>query len=191
MEVLITTIVTIALALIGYVATYLNNIRMSQHQARLERINRQLSELYGPMLATLEDGERAWRYFLREHRPNQRSFFTPGVEPNAEELELWRRWMTTVFMPRNRALYELVVSKADLLLDREMPSTLLDLCAHVAAWEVVVSQWAANDFSEYRSVIKFPKQAEDYARRSFSILKSEQAKLLGRREKLSTLGPMK
>jgi hypothetical protein len=57
-EVLITTIVTITLALIGYVATYLNNIRMSRHQARLERINRQLSELYGPMLATLEGGER-------------------------------------------------------------------------------------------------------------------------------------
>jgi hypothetical protein len=31
---------------------------MSRHQARLERINRQLSELYGPMLATLEGGER-------------------------------------------------------------------------------------------------------------------------------------
>ena len=84
------------------------------------------------MLAALEGGGRAWH------------FFTPGVEPSYDDLEIWRRWMTTVFMPRNRVLYGLVVSKADLLRGNDCPASRPDLSAHVASWEVVMSQWAAK-----------------------------------------------
>ncbi|MGW3123595.1 hypothetical protein ACWDBW_41915 [Streptomyces sp. NPDC001107] len=40
------TAVTIAVAFVGYLATYLNNLPLSQRQERLSRVNRQLSEFY-------------------------------------------------------------------------------------------------------------------------------------------------
>jgi hypothetical protein len=40
---------TVFVALMGYAATYLNSIRLSQRKDRLERIDRQLREFYGPL----------------------------------------------------------------------------------------------------------------------------------------------
>lgn len=37
---------TVGLAFVGYMATYLNGLRLGQRQARLVRINQQLSEFY-------------------------------------------------------------------------------------------------------------------------------------------------
>lgn len=48
---IITTVVTVSLAFLGYIATYLNNLQKSRREDQLERINKQLSELYGPMFS--------------------------------------------------------------------------------------------------------------------------------------------
>jgi hypothetical protein len=65
MDLLVTDAVVVAIlgvvaALIGYVATYVNNIRMGQRQAKLDRVNRQLSEFYGPLLAISSASGEAW-----------------------------------------------------------------------------------------------------------------------------------
>jgi hypothetical protein len=57
-------LVTIAVAVIGYIGTYGNNLRLAQRERRLERINRQLAELYGPLLARIEANHRAVREVL-------------------------------------------------------------------------------------------------------------------------------
>ena len=56
-------IATIILAFIGYLVTYLNNLKLSQRTERLERINRQLGELYGPLFALTQSSDRAWKAF--------------------------------------------------------------------------------------------------------------------------------
>jgi hypothetical protein len=132
-EALVTAVITVALAFIGYVATYINNIRINQRQARLDRVNRQLSELYGPLLATVESVDRVWNYFVKKYQVSVRGkdnvlYF--GDEPADEpELEVWRIWLQTVFMPSNRRLYELILAKTDLLRDDDMPEDALDLCS--------------------------------------------------------------
>jgi hypothetical protein len=87
--------------------------------------------------------------------------------------------MKEVFAPRNRQLYDLVVSKADLLIEEEMPSCLLILCAHVASYEVVLHQWGKGNFSHDRPLVDFPGDIYDYASHSFTLLKSQQLRLLG------------
>src|SRR3954469_10283586 len=56
-----TLLVTVAVAFGGYFATYLWNLRIAQRKDRLERVNRQLSELYGPLLALVTAGTRAFQ----------------------------------------------------------------------------------------------------------------------------------
>ncbi|MER6468031.1 hypothetical protein [Streptomyces collinus] len=51
-------VVTIGLAFVGYVVTYLNGLRLTQRQERLARVNRQLSDLYGPLFALTEANSR-------------------------------------------------------------------------------------------------------------------------------------
>lgn len=176
---IITTLVTISLALLGYFATYFNNLRLSQRSERLSRVNRQLSELYGPLFALSYASHSAWIAFRLKYRSNQKFFFSDDNSPTDEELKAWRLWMTTVFMPINQRMYELVLSKSDLLIETTMPEPLLELCAHVAAYFPVLKKWEANDFTEHTSPLNFPDSLGPYCDQSFQNLKAEQSKLLG------------
>jgi len=176
---IVTTVITISLAFLSYLVTYLNNLRLSQRKEHLERVNRQLGDLYGPLFALAHASDIAWRAFRSKYRPG-RAYFGEGKPPTDEELEAWRLWMATIFMPNNLRMYEAILSKADLLIEPEMPVCLLDLCAHVTAYQVVVKRWENNDYSEYTSLVDYPtKPILEYTRQSFQKLKTEQEKLIG------------
>jgi len=179
-------IITIVLAFIGYLVTYLNNLRLSQRTERLERINRQLGELYGPLFALTQSSDRAWKAFREKHRPGQ-AYFGEGEPPSEEDLKVWRLWMSTVFMPINLRMYELVLSKSDLLIESQMPQCLLDMCAHVTAYQTVARKWENKDFSEHTSLIGYPSQElMIYTTQSFVTLKAEQERLIRQKSLVRT-----
>jgi hypothetical protein len=168
-------------AVTAAVLAYLNTARLNRQQARLARLGAQLGDLYGPMLATLESTQRAYKTFLAHYAP-ERSGFLTGANSEAE-LAAWRSWVETVFQPGNRRVYELVVTKAHLLVDDNMPEKFLDFCAHTAGYNVLLARWKEGDYSYHGSLIPHPKGMEDYVRRSFVNLKREQASLLRASEK--------
>ncbi|MFD4522957.1 hypothetical protein ACFWP7_03250 [Streptomyces sp. NPDC058470] len=176
-----TVILTVGLAFIGYFATYLNGLRLTQRQARLERVNAQLSDFYGPLFALTEANSRIYDAFASTYaRPDGRDPFDHDTPPTEHELAQWRTWATTVFIPNIRAMRDVVVTRADLLIEEEMPSALLDLCAHVYGYEITAARWAEGDFEQHLSLLSFPgKDLTEYARSRFARLKSEQASLLG------------
>ncbi|WP_343236359.1 hypothetical protein [Streptomyces sp. CS090A] len=51
---------------------------------------------------------------------------------------------------------DVVVTKADLLIEQEMPPALLQLCAHVSGYEIIAARWAQGRYEEHLSVIPFP-----------------------------------
>ena len=179
---MIAVAVTVALAFAGFAATYLNGLRLAQRQERLARVNRQLSDFYGPLFALTEVNARTFAAFVERHaRPGGVSPFGDGVAPPTDgELAEWRLWVTTVFLPVLREMRELVVGRADLLREPEMPPLLLELCAHAAGYEITAARWARGDFSGHLSLVSFPSaELAGYARRSFAELKREQTRLLG------------
>ncbi|MFI1221664.1 MULTISPECIES: hypothetical protein [unclassified Streptomyces] len=180
---MIALVVTIALAFVGYVTAYLNGLRLAQRHERLARVNRQLSDFYGPLFAITEANSRAFAAFAeRNVRPDGRFPFDHEDPPTEEELAEWRLWITTVFLPNIRAMRDLVVTHADLLRESEMPPILLKLCAHVSGYEITTARWAQERYDQHLSVVPFPSQElAAYAREGFTVLKKEQARLLGQR----------
>ncbi|MEU2025277.1 hypothetical protein ABZ565_24495 [Streptomyces sp. NPDC016469] len=180
---MITLAVTIGLTFAGYALTYLNGLRLAQRQERLARVNRQLSDFYGPLFALTEANSRIFTAFLeRNARPDGRSPFDHETPPTEEELAEWRLWVTTVFLPNIRAMRDLVLAHADLLSEPVMPPLLLQLCAHVSGYEITAARWSRGSHEQHLSVVPFPSQEiAAYARRGFAELKKEQARLLGRR----------
>jgi len=168
------------LAVLGYLAKYVNDLRLARRKDRLDRINRQLSELYGPLFACSMASGIAWSAFRTRYRPGG-AFFSPSAPPTQAELEAWRAWMTEVFMPLNLRMEQAVTGHADLLREATMPQCLLDLCAHVAAYKPVLAAWAAGTYTEHTSVINFPTDVREYAEKNFKELKAEQTSLLGAR----------
>jgi hypothetical protein len=180
---LITTTVTILLAFSGYLVTYLNNLRLAQRDQRLARVNRQLGELYGPLYGLIDAETAVFKVFRSIVRPGKH-FFSEDDPPSEADLAAWRLWMSTVFAPINNRMYELVLSKSDLLIETEVPQCFRDLAAHVVGYQLVMKRWENGDYSEHLSLILFPRESLlSYVTDSFDALKKEQARLLGKAAK--------
>lgn len=165
-------------AICGYLATYRNNLRLAARNDRLARLNRQLQELYGPLLALVHAGNRSWDVFRSQYRPGG-SYWGRPPAPSEQEAHAWRLWVSTVFMPLNRQMRDAVVTHADLLVEDDVKSCLLDLCAHVAAYEAILKRWEEGDYAEHAPPLPFPREdLSAYVAEAFRQLKSDQEKLL-------------
>ncbi len=180
---LVTLFVTVVLAFAGYAATYRNGVKLAQRKDHLERIERQLKELYGPLFALVSASGEAWLGFRAIYRRGAGSYWRSATNPTEREAAAWRLWMVEVFMPLNSRMAQLVTEHADLIEESEMPPCLLTLCAHVEGYRAILAAWKSGDFSRHLSVVDFP--ASDllaYASQHYNRLKQEQAVLLGQSE---------
>ena len=182
-KVLLTTGAAAVVAFAGYWAKYLNDLTIARRKDRLERVSRQLSELYGPLYAHLCASDAAWKAFFDAYSPGPRSFWGDKV-PTEEQAAAFRLWMTSVFMPMNTAMVDAFTQHADLIDEDEMPKCLLDLAAHVAAYRAVLKSWEAGDFSTHTSLLNFPAAAlESYLAPAYRRLKRRQLELLGQTDR--------
>ncbi len=176
---LITTSITILLALFGYLFTWFSGRRAQQQRDQLERINNQLEKLYGPLFALVQSSDMSWRAFRVQYQPNSR-YFSDLNPPSDADLNAWRLWMRTVFMPINLQMVDIIQSNAHLLIEPEMPECLLVLQAHVSSFKAVIRAWDLDDFSDHESQVHYPsKELLDYVTQAYKKLKSDQAKLIG------------
>jgi hypothetical protein len=171
--------VTVLIAGAGYLATYGYNLKLARRKDRLDRVSRQLSDLYGPLLALVSASQSSWEMFRRRYRPDIPGFWDDPA-PTADEAAAWRLWITEVFMPLNERMVDVITEHADLLDESDMPRSLLQACAHVAAYRPVIKRWHEEDFSEHLSVINFPSaELLRFASEGFARLKAQQRTLLG------------
>lgn len=171
----LTLLVTVGLALIGYVYT----LFLARRKDRLKRINRQLSDLYGPLYALSSTGAHVWTSFRSQHRPNKGSFWKAGSPVGDKDAAAFRLWIRSVFMPLNRQMMDLVVNRADLLEGTEIPRCLLDLCAHISSYEALLVEWEKGDYTMNEPIVNFPKRPlQEFAEKEFRRLKQEQDAIL-------------
>ena len=124
-------------------------------------------------------GNRSWEVFRSQYRSGG-SYWGREPPPTDDEARAWRLWVSTVFMPLNRQVRDVVVTHADLLEEDDVAPCLLDLCAHVAAYEAILKRWESRDYAENAPPLAFPRdELSDYAAVSFQRLKSKQKALLG------------
>ena len=165
-------ILTILLAFAGYLITFLSARMLARRRDKLDLVNRRLNEFYGPLYVASEAGNIAYRSLLNKQGKTQ-SF--PILD---EEMKEWMLWMTTIFMPLNDVREKVIIEKAHLIVEEQMPQCLLDFVTHVVGYKAVLAKWANGDFSERRSTIGWPPEFDVYVRRSYSALKAEQTSLL-------------
>jgi hypothetical protein len=179
-DALIAATAALLAAVLATVLSYAYGQRLQRRKARLDRLNAQLEQLYGPLYATLEASRIAYRRFLEKVRPGYPSLFDPAAPPPTEtQLRLFRQWVETVSHPRAVQAFELITGRAHLLVETEMPDCLLQFLAHKSGYDVLTARWKEGDFSEHLSVVRHPgDELYSYLRRSFTQLKLEQAREL-------------
>ena len=165
-------ILTIVLAFVGYLVTFLSTRMMARRADRLKLVNKRLNEFYGPLYVASQAGNIAYRSLLQKQGKTQ-------SEPILDsEMKDWVLWMTTIFMPLNDIREKIIIEKAYLIVEEQMPQCLLDFVTHVVGYKAVLSKWAEGDYSERRSTIGWPPEFDLYVRHSYQALKAEQTRLL-------------
>lgn len=177
-KIIITISTTIFLAILGYLAKYINDLRIMKRKDKLERINRQLKELYGPLLSLTSSSNASWIEFRKKYRNKTISYFDQSDPPSEKEKEIWRTWISTVFQPINENIYNLILKNGDLIIENKFPEPLNNLCAHYESYKPIIAQWKNNDFNEHLALLLYPVDILVYAKKSYQILKSEQKKLI-------------
>jgi len=173
----ITVVVTVTLAFLGYIATYLNARVLAKKKDRLELVTQRLNEFYGPLYVATRASKTAYETLLRKHG-KKHTIFERDREPSAALLEEWILWMTTVFMPLNEVIERIIIEKAHLIIEERMPDCLLMFVTHVVSHRAILARWGRGDFSERQPLMAFPVALNDYAARSYATLKHEQVRLL-------------
>ena len=167
-----TVVLTLALAFAGYLVTFMISRMLARRRDKLELVNRRLNEFYGPLYVASQAGNIAYRSLLKKQGKMQ-------SEPILDsEMKEWVLWMTTIFMPLNDIREKIIIEKAHLIVEEQMPHCLLEFVTHVVGYKAVLSKWAERDYSERRSTIGWPPAFDVYVNRSYNALKAEQTRLL-------------
>ena len=106
----------------GYLFTYYNTKITEERKAQIERINQQVRDLYGPLLATVNASRTAYKAMVRAHSPLKcgggggetgaaAAAFVAAVrrDPEGAEARVYRTWMRDVLQPLNERAAAIVV----------------------------------------------------------------------------------
>lgn len=165
-------VLTISIAFAGYLITILSARMLARRRDKLRLVNKRLNEFYGPLYVASEAGNIAYRCLLTRQGKDK-------SEPILDsEMKEWMLWMSTIFMPLNDIREKIIIEKAYLIIEEQMPKCLLDFVTHVVGYKAVLAKWAEGDYTERRSTIGWPPEFDVYVKNSYAGLKAEQTRLL-------------
>ena len=174
-----TASVSVTVAVMVFVLNQWGQARGERRQARLQRVNAQLRDLYGPLKALADANEEVWDAMRDSHLPDvdtRRS----GPAVRDQDSRDWTDWLTHALMPTNRRMREVIVGNAHLLIEPELPRPLRAFCAHVAALEVALARSAGAGHGPLEpTLIHHPGRAlAEYLDASYASLRQEQEVLI-------------
>lgn len=165
-------VLTIILAFVGYLVTFMINRMMARRADHLRLIDQRLNEFYGPLYVATVAGNIAYKSLLKKQGKAQ-------CHPiRDEDLKEWILWMKTIFMPLNDVREKIIIENAHLIIEEKMPQCLLDFVTHVVGYKALMAQWADGNYTERRSIIGWPPEFDLYVEKSYKALKAEQTYLL-------------
>jgi hypothetical protein len=137
---LLSASISALVALAGWFANHNLTIRREgearRQQASLKFLERQIEELYGPLLGLLDQGEAV---FAVAHQRRDKG------DPDADKA--WRYFTETYFLPLNAQMVALLRSKVHLMEGRKWPESYLSFFRHQAQFEGLHNLWAEEGVS--------------------------------------------
>ena len=177
---IISLICTILLAFIGYIVSYLNNLRINKRKDKLDYVNKQLNEFYGPLYVITQSSEITFKALQDVSTKRKYRYINQDSPKKKGDLSQWEIWLKEVFIPTYDMLDKLIIEKSYLINDNDFPDCLKRIIAHNAGYKVLIKNWEMGNFKENKSIVKYPDDLVDYARDNYLELKQKQAKLIGK-----------
>jgi hypothetical protein len=155
-------LIAIAIPAAGwFVTSGLQSVREARNSRVTSVISyteRQLEQLYGPLMALLVEGEQAWKECLRalgrdpDDLKNAEREFSDALSGKhdqppltEEQLKTWIFWIENAFFPRNDRIATLISDNAHLVEgvtgEPGLPASYRQFLAHHNTWRLRHKQW--------------------------------------------------
>jgi hypothetical protein len=175
-------IITACVTAVGWLVTnYLSQRREQQKakaEATLRYVERQLEELYGPLVALIYEGRQVFQELLRSLGRDY--VFGQGLELPDDELKTWLFWTENSFLPRNRQIRDLLTSKPHLVDGAAFSESYIAFFLHESSWRVHHERWLKEQVAyDWHSSVNWPLQFEREVIETFKVLKNRHSELLG------------
>ena len=178
----IVALITAAVTVLGWLVTNLLSQQREERKARLEAnvafVERQLEELYGPLVALMYEGRQVFAELLQTLGRNH--VFTGEHPLPKDEQRTWLYWAEKSFLPRNRLIRDLLTSKPHLVEGKDFPDSYITFFQHESSWAIHHARWL-DDQVPYRwhASVDWPTDFEHDVIETFKTLKTRHADLLG------------
>jgi hypothetical protein len=168
-----TTLVFLALTVAGCASE-----PTAEERAELARVERQLSELYRPLLALVEESRLSHQAFLKQE--GRRDTLPPDRPPTDDELRRWLEKAEGDLMPRNERMCALIRAKRDLVDGPALPASWQALLDHWDGWKAAHEKWKKEGVAyPFHAPTSFPRSLERELKASVSALEQKRATLKG------------
>jgi hypothetical protein len=149
----------------------------SGRQEELVRVERQLNELYRPLLALVMESKASVEDFMKTQLGRDYIFpFEKGRE--AEEVKLWLAKAEGDLMPRNERMCALIRSKRNLVDGPDLPPSWKALLDHQDGWRAVHEKWKKDHIPySWHAPTSFPKRLESELEASIEKLEKRRDEL--------------
>ncbi|HZE98662.1 MAG TPA: hypothetical protein VE981_16665 [Planctomycetota bacterium] len=137
------------------------------------RVDRQLNELYRPLLALVAESRVSVEDFMKTKLMRDWIFPLKG-----DEVTLWLEKAEGELMPRNERMCALIREKRDLVDGPELPATFKALLEHQDSWRELHEKWR-KDKTPYpwHSRTPFPRRLEPELEEYIKTLEQKKAAL--------------
>jgi hypothetical protein len=140
----------------------------------LTRVERQLNELYRPLLALVQESHASVQDFMKSKLG--RDWIFP-LE-NDREVALWLEKAEGDLMPRNERMCALIRSKRDLVDGPDLPPNWKALLEHQDSWRALHEKWKKEHLRyDWHSPTSFPKRLESELEASIQLLEKRRDEL--------------
>jgi hypothetical protein len=142
---------------------------------QVARIERQLSELYRPLLALVEEGRLSYQDFVKKE--GRQGALPSDRPPTDDELRRWLEKAEGDLMPRNERICALVRAKRDLV-DGPLPPSWQALLDHWDGWKEDHEKWKKEGVRyPFHARTPFPRSLERELKASIAEMEERRATL--------------
>ena len=195
----LTPIIGLIMVVLGWVVTHYlslksesirkrNEFEMEKIKWRKEFIDKQISELYGPIYALITEGDVMfsrilWQLGRRSVIPRDKSFY----DLPEDEQKIWIHYVDTYKIKSQMKMVEIMRNNLHLVYKSDLPTSLpykifLD---YSLGWELLDNQKrnGVPNYYEYHYVFNYPEEFNRHIETTLNLLLKEQSALVKESER--------
>lgn len=199
---MISIIASVILALLGHWINRQREMESERRRLRLERLDAQLRDYFGPIAANLLSSKLAFNTLMRTW--SRHTHASPGETPaakyfrvlrRAEKLEhasgeievewvrdSWISFHTQIVGPIHKQTMHILQSKSHLY-DGSYSTQMLQFIAHQIEYDLLMLRWAQGEYNMLINTVEFPQGFEATVAKEMARLREEQQDLIVGRDR--------